>query len=495
MLIYPISADWAQVEQYTRQALTLQMDTRSKVESLKNFQSTDQSVIDLRPMVIYCPADRFDHPIRTPLIVPLEEDVISTKSKLTGLFLAVALGLTNSPASAAPVPKVGAACTKANATVIVGHSTLKCTKAKNKLVWKAITPTPITFGVVDSQTGATALGGLAQLCGTRVAVADINAAGGVFGGRKIKLETRDSQSTPSIAAQLATELTDKGIRFFVDAASSAQLLAMVPIFNDAKAIHGGGVSKATAIVDSSKTVVRVNSDSGQDAVPPGKWLNANAKTVVFLATQGAYGESSVAAFRANMGSNVKELKTIYVPADTTVYTSVMTQIESLNPDAVVFAISGNAQTLGMIRGWNAAGVKSQLIAPPGLLTPLVVQASGDRADGTIGSTLYSPQLKTPASVRLVNAFNKYADGIAECKDVILDDYVVLAYDQTLLFALGIDKAKSIDAMKVRATILANKWDLPQGTVSFQPNGQINTPTFYWIRAKNGRVVLAPDIHL
>lgn len=352
---------------------------------------------------------------------------------------------------------------------------------------------PLTVGVVEALTGATALGGIANMCGTKVAVADINARGGVLGGRPLQLEVRDTQSTPAIASQVASELTDEGIQFFVSASSSAQLLAMLPILNDAGAMHTGGVSKAPEVIEAGDLVVRINSNGTQDAAPAAAYLKASAQTVAFVGSQGAYGEPAVAAIAEGMGSGVEEVGRFIVPPETTDFTSVMTQIAGLAPDAVVFAIAGNEQTVGLFRDFDAAGVESQLVAPPGLLTPLVVEAAGDSADGAVGSGLYAPTLDTPGNELLTAAWDTYAGDIEECADAPLDDYVALSYGQVLLLALAMDEADSDDPETVRATILEGSFELPQGTVTFDEDGQIADPTFYGLRAENGTVVLAEDI--
>ena len=71
---------------------------------------------------------------------------------------------------------------------------------------------PIKIGFPIPLSGPTAVYGVPILKGAELAVADINAAGGVL-GRKLELLPRDSKANPAEAVRLARELIVKnGVR-------------------------------------------------------------------------------------------------------------------------------------------------------------------------------------------------------------------------------------------------------------------------------------------
>src|ERR1041384_7882869 len=64
---------------------------------------------------------------------------------------------------------------------------------------QSVAQEPIKLGVVGPHTGPAAYDGLSTLIGAQVAADEINAAGGLLGGRKIELVAADSRGIPAEA--------------------------------------------------------------------------------------------------------------------------------------------------------------------------------------------------------------------------------------------------------------------------------------------------------
>src|SRR5476649_1697097 len=67
---------------------------------------------------------------------------------------------------------------------------------------------PIKIGYLPALTGPSSSTGIGINRGTELAVAEINAAGGI-GGRQIELVVRDTQSDPTKAVNAVAELTQR----------------------------------------------------------------------------------------------------------------------------------------------------------------------------------------------------------------------------------------------------------------------------------------------
>lgn len=356
------------------------------------------------------------------------------------------------------------------------------------------TPTgdPLAIGIVDSLTGSAAFGGQADVCGAKIAVEVINGEGGVL-GRPVELVVRDDEATPAVAAQVASELAGDDVRFVVGSVISSTLLAAIPIYNDAGMLHTGGTSKAPEVTESGDLVVRLNSNTIQDAESIADLIAATSSSVAFVAQEGAYGESAVAGMVEALPGEVDVVAEVFVSPDTTDFSSVMTSLNSAAPDSIVFALFGNEQPAGLMRAFQQSGSEAQLVAAAGVLTDSLVEAAGNVADGVVSAAIWTPFLDNEANARMAEAFETEAGGISECDGKPFDAQVALTYSQVLLLQQAIEAAGDADPDAVFQAIAGGTFELPQGTTSFDDDGQLVDPTFVYVEAEDGTVVDAGDL--
>jgi ABC-type branched-subunit amino acid transport system substrate-binding protein len=126
-----------------------------------------------------------------------------------------------------------------------------------------------------------------------------------------------------------------------------------------------------------------------------------------------------------------------------------------------------------MRDWQQSGLKSTLVAYPGNLGGSTAEAAGGAATGVITLDIYAPFFDNAANTTLQEAFTAYSGDVGECKGKTVDRQFGLTYAQVLLMAQATANAKSVDPAKVRETMLAGTWSLPEGDVKFQPNGQVD----------------------
>ena len=87
---------------------------------------------------------------------------------------------------------------------------------------------PIKIAVVDAQSGSSSDLGQFEWRGVKLAVDQVNAAGGVD-GRKISLTLYDDQGDPTVGTELARKIASDGDIAMFGTAESAVTLAMAPI--------------------------------------------------------------------------------------------------------------------------------------------------------------------------------------------------------------------------------------------------------------------------
>ena len=138
---------------------------------------------------------------------------------------------------------------------------------------------PIKIGHVAALSGASAQSGEAITRGLAVAIDEINAKGGLLGGRKLELVQRDDESVPPKGITAARELIFREkVAAVFGGIDTPVGMAMVPVFNKEKVIHMGVWAAGTGITRNGATPNYVFRVSAVDVLVDVKLLDyANKK--------------------------------------------------------------------------------------------------------------------------------------------------------------------------------------------------------------------------
>jgi ABC-type branched-subunit amino acid transport system substrate-binding protein len=91
-------------------------------------------------------------------------------------------------------------------------------------------PAPLVIAVEGPQSGSQSANGLDQLRGVRLAVAQLNAHGGLFDGRKVVVYAADDKGDAAGAAALARTVIGKGVHFVIGPYNSSVGIANLPLY-------------------------------------------------------------------------------------------------------------------------------------------------------------------------------------------------------------------------------------------------------------------------
>jgi branched-chain amino acid transport system substrate-binding protein len=92
------------------------------------------------------------------------------------------------------------------------------------------TPAPLVIAVEGPQSGSQSANGLDQLRGVRLAVAQLNAHGGLWDGRKVVVYAADDKGDAAGAQALARKVIGKGIHFVIGPYNSSVGIANLPLY-------------------------------------------------------------------------------------------------------------------------------------------------------------------------------------------------------------------------------------------------------------------------
>lgn len=321
----------------------------------------------------------------------------------------------------------------------------------------------IPIGFYGALTGPEATFALSGRNGARLAIDQINGAGGVLGG-PIALHVEDDRNEASEAASAASRLiTRDHVVALIGENASSRSLAAAPI---AQTYGVPMISPSSTNVEVTKKGDYIFRVCFTDAAQ-GRSLAAFARQRLKASTAAmivdARSDYSVGlsrafaeAFAAGGGRIVAELK--YSEGDSD-FSAQVTAIAPLRPD--VLFVPGYYTDAGLIvRQARGLGVTATLLGADGWDSPKLTEIGGSALEGAYFSNHYSVDEPSPAVRTFVDAYRK-AFGAAP------DSIAALSYDAARLLADAIQRAGSTEGKRVRDALAATtRFEGVTGTISF-----------------------------
>lgn len=347
---------------------------------------------------------------------------------------------------------------------------------------------PIKIGFPIPLSGPTAVYGEPVLRGAEMAVAEINAKGGVL-GRKLELLSRDSKASADEAVRLARELIIKNeVDFLVGTLTSAEAPAVSTVAKENKILFIAPTSKSTMLTDPAHIhpyIFRISSNTDVEglagATEMAKWKDV--KTVATIAPDYAYGRDSIAAFVKALKAMRPDIQIVdeqWPKLGEPDFTAFITAQMSKKPDAVYCSLfAGDFVTFSKQatpRGYFKA-IGNRLVDGGEIGTTDEAQALGnDYPYGVIGDA-YDPVIwgsnEPPEHKKFVEdlkAFTKakYASG-----------WSIVGYQSIYALAEGIKKAGSTKSLDVSKALEGLSFDTPVGKRTFSIKSHETFAPEYW----------------
>lgn len=314
---------------------------------------------------------------------------------------------------------------------------------------------PIPVGQVASLTGGRASFGTASDKGTRLAVDEVNGAGGVL-GRPLKLFTEDDQSKPGEPAAAAKKLLggDKVVVLLGEVASSASL-EMAPVAQAAGIPMISHASTNPRVTQAGDFVFRICFIDPFQGTVMAKFAltNLKAKRVAILRDESSdYSQGLSKYFKehflANGGEVVAERS--YKAKDVD-FRGQLTALRSAKPDAIF--IPGYYEEVGLIaKQARRIGIKQPLFGGDGWDAPALFAIAGKELEGCYISNHYSAEDQSPEVKHFVAAYRaRYGESP--------DAMAALGYDSVKVLADALKRAGSTEPKPLRDAIAATR-DFP-----------------------------------
>jgi ABC-type branched-subunit amino acid transport system substrate-binding protein len=197
----------------------------------------------------------------------------------------------------------------------------------------------LTIGNLLPQTGDLAFLGPPEFAGVKLAVEEMNAAGGVLGEDVANIDADSGDGTPDIAGAEVDKLFNQDVDAIIGAAASGVSVSVIDKITGAGVVHFSPANTAAGFdtYDDNGLYFRTApSDALQGAVLGNLAVEDGFSNVAVMARQDFYGEGLAEQVQTTLqekGANVAEF--VLYSADAQNYTAEVNKIAAAKPDALV----------------------------------------------------------------------------------------------------------------------------------------------------------------
>lgn len=345
----------------------------------------------------------------------------------------------------------------------------------------------IVIATAGPITGQYAVFGEQLKRGAGMAVADLNAAGGI-NGEKIALEVGDDACDPKQAVAVANQMVSKGIKLMAGHFCSGSSIPASKVYEEEGILQITPASTNPKFTNEGgwNTHRVVGRDDAQGLVA-GKFLakNFKDKKIAIIDDKSVYGKGLADQTRKflNAAGVTEALNESYTAGEKD-YTALVSKLKEAGVDAVYV---GGYHTEGglILRQMREQGLGALMISGDDFVTDEFWTITGDAGEGTIMTFAPDPQKFEPAKA-VVEKFK--AAGYNP------EGYTLYAYAAIQAWAQGVAATGGTDGRKIAAWLRAgNTLHTVIGDISLDEKGDVKDAVYAWYKWSGGKYTEDPSL--
>ncbi|TVR44787.1 MAG: urea ABC transporter substrate-binding protein [Planctomycetota bacterium] len=351
----------------------------------------------------------------------------------------------------------------------------------------AVTDNTVTVGILHSLTGTMAISETGSVEAERLAIAQINEAGGVL-GRQIRIITEDGASDwPTFAERSRKLLINDRVAAVFGCWTSASRKAVLPIFER----HNGMLYYPTFYegLEASKNVIYTGQEATQQVIFGLDWAynEKGARTFYLIGSDYIWPRTVNKIARIHIERHLEDARVVgedYFPLGHTNFNSLINRVRLRRPD-VIYSVVVGGSNVAWYRQLNAAGITGESLARNNqiLLTISTTEdelkgIGGENAAGFYACMKYFQSLDNENNKAFVAAF-KAMHG----EDSVIGDVTQAAYLGPWLWKKAVEAGGSFDVASLQKHSPGIEFhEAPEGYVKIHENHHL------WSRARIGRIL-------
>ncbi|HTI49159.1 MAG TPA: ABC transporter substrate-binding protein [Casimicrobiaceae bacterium] len=270
-----------------------------------------------------------------------------------------------------------------------------------------------------AQQGPVKIVGLVELSGTgttsgtnfndgvKLAVKEINAAGGIL-GRKIEYTANDTQSQPQTSKALAVRAIDDGAYVVMGPVFSGSILVSMAETRRAEIPNFTGGEAASITQQGNPYIFRTSFTQSAAMPKVARYLkdNLKAKSVAIIFTNNDFGKGGRDVFmKAIEPAGIKVVADISTDPGQLDFSGAVLKAKQANADAL-FVYTNEEEAARCLRELKKQGYDKPIVGETVLTSQKVIELAGDAANGAVAHVGLTADAPIPAVKEFAAKFQK-----------------------------------------------------------------------------------------
>jgi branched-chain amino acid transport system substrate-binding protein len=277
----------------------------------------------------------------------------------------------------------------------------------------------LAAGSAIAQQGPVKIAGLVELSGTgttsgtnfndgvKLAVKEINAAGGIL-GRKIEYTPSDTQSQPQTAKALAVRAIDDGAYVVMGPVFSGSILVSMAETRRAEIPNFTG-GEAAAITQQGNPYIFRTSFTQAAAMPKvARYLKdtVKARTLAIIYTNNDFGKGGRDVIMKDLApTGIQVVADVSTDPGQLDFSSAVLKVKQSNADAL-FVYTNEEEAARCLRELRKQGYDKPIVGETVLTSQKVIELAGDAANGAVAHVGLTADAPIPAVKEFAAKFQK-----------------------------------------------------------------------------------------
>ena len=343
---------------------------------------------------------------------------------------------------------------------------------------------PVLFVGLMELSGTGATPGTNFDNGAKLAVKEINAAGGIL-GRKINYESWDTQTNPSVAKALAQKAIDQGAYVVLGPVHSGSMIVSMGETRRAEVTNFTGGEAATITQQGNPYVFRTSFTQSTSMPKLARYIakDLNAKSVAILFTNNDFGKGGHdEMIKALAAQGIKVVADVSSDPGQVDFSAAALKVKQSNAD-LVFAYLTEEEGARALRELRKQGYDKPIVGETTLIGQKVIELAGDASNGIVGHVGLTPDAPQPT----VKAFD---DKFQKEYKYRSDHNGMKGYSAIYVIKATTEKVGKFDSKALATALHGAKISVKDNPgvlldVSFDKNGDLDRESFI-VKVVNGK---------